>query len=131
VLDAGEAAVVFDALLERGEAAWPGVGRFALVAVTKERMDGSNVVHVFPTRKVVFLADDALAPQLKERGGRVVFPGLGTLSAEGFTPDEKLTGRMRVLPIQLFRAVVEPLKATGPELHRDERPWWRRIFGVD
>ena len=78
-MDPAQALVVMDALLESGEAAWPGVGRFVLVLKEpRNRRAPTDGVYDFPTREVEFHAAPGAEEQVRLAGNRVELEGFGT-----------------------------------------------------
>jgi len=134
-------------LLEQGRAEWPAVGHFALVAYGP-LPNTNETVTVFPRRTIEFLPAKegaaALAKFVEGQGGRVTVEPLGTFSAAlEFAPTDVLEGRLRFLPMSLFRretgvaprwrptpTAVEVVNFPEPAPPPDSRPWWRRLFGI-
>ena len=144
MLDAAVAPVILDALFERGVAELPGVGTFRFVARVDQRITSSALVHVFPERSLEFTVEPSVATALsnwmQEHGGDFTFPRLGVLHRNfSVTPDPTLTERMRNMPPQLFVTVTSPPPVAVARVTplstpvvpaSDDRPWWRRLFGL-
>lgn len=139
-MDAGQAAVVMDALLEQGTATWPGVGHFALVLrEPRARLSTALEVHDFPRREVEFSPAPEVRGELVREGGAVELAGFGRFELLG--PD---TVRFEAAPALRARLVHTPASRFVPagapsvvaRLHEfteppapPKRPWWRRWFG--
>jgi hypothetical protein len=133
-MDAGQAAVVMDALLETGEATWPRVGHFVLVLSYRHAIPREGVVD-FPTRDVKFVAAPEASEEVKRRGGRVEFEGFGTFvlgTSLVFHSAPGLRARLIKTPAGRFAKLADPAPPPSPRAPParavKKKSWWERLF---
>ena len=129
-MDATQALVLMDQLLEAGEATWPGVGRFLLVLTEARGRNGAAPgVHDFPKREVEFRPDPKVLEQVRERAS---FPGFGTFVTKNgsvtFQSDPGLRARLIKAPAARFTPAAPVVLRQDPPLKNEPKPWWRRLF---
>lgn len=137
-VDATQALVLMDQLLETGDANWPGVGRFLLVLTEARGRNGAAPgVYDFPRREVEFHPDPKVLEQVRVRAS---FPGFGTLVVKNgvvtFNSDPGLRARLIKAPAARFTAaelvMIRPdapvVVGQDAPLAEKPKPWWRRLF---
>lgn len=129
-MDASQALVLMDGLLETGEATWPGVGRFLLVVTEARGRNGAAPgVHDFPRREVEFQPDPKVLEQVRERAS---FPGFGTFVVRSgvvtFNSDPGLRARLIKTPAARFTPAAPVVVRQEVQEVVPPKPWWRRLF---
>ena len=130
-MDATQALVLMDGLLETGEATWPGVGRFVLViSEARPRANAAPDIVDFPLRQVEFHPDPRVLEQVRERAS---FPGFGTFVVRngvvGFQSDPGLRARLVKTPAARFVPASVPAPSSpAPVQELPRKSWWQRLF---